>query len=50
MTDKYFTEEVTLQKIYSLLLSMKDEIGKLSSALRGMNKEKKEVNTVGKKI
>lgn len=50
MNDKHFTEEITLQKIYSLLLSMREEIQRLSSAVRGLSKDRKEVNTVGKKI
>lgn len=50
MNDKYFSEEITLQKLYSLILSMREDIRLLSSSVRGMNKEKKEVNTLGKKI
>lgn len=50
MTDKRFTDEINLQKLYGLLLSVKDELQRVSSQLRAMKATEKGVNTDGKKI
>lgn len=50
MTDKSVTEEISLKKIYALLLSLKEELQRQSSQLRALTSQQKGAEMNGKKI
>jgi len=50
LTDKDFTGEISLKKIYALLLSVREELQRVSSQLRAMNSQQKGAEANGKKI
>ncbi len=50
MTDKSFTEEINLQKIYALLLGVREELQRVSAKLSALKTKENGVNSDGKKI
>ncbi|MBR3767931.1 MAG: hypothetical protein IKL10_06805 [Clostridia bacterium] len=50
MADKSNAESINLTRLYSLLLSLKDEVSRLNVQLKAMRNEMKGVTENGKKI
>lgn len=50
MNDKNITGSTDLRKIYTLLLSLREEVQRLSSQVRALNSYGKGAETDGKKI